>query len=273
MHMTDDGSIGQIGNGLRDCVYGAAIGDALGVPYEFKIRGLFRCKGMVEGGTHGQPAGTWSDDTALMLATCDSIRVTGRIDIDDMRRRFTDWYRHGAYTPDGAVFDVGGTTARALDSGIGGSDEMDNGNGSLMRIAPLAFCDATEEEVAAVSAITHAHETSTSACIRLVRMLRTLMRNPQGIMFKLRSTYAERTQWSVHSDGFVEHTLDAALWCLASTDGYADCVLRAVNLGHDTDTTACVAGTLAGVAYGFDAIPDEWVSGLRGKDILEKCLF
>ncbi|MBQ3300897.1 MAG: ADP-ribosylglycohydrolase family protein, partial [Eggerthellaceae bacterium] len=72
--------------GLRDAVYGAAVGDALGVPYEFMTRGMFECTGMASGGAHGQPAGTFSDDTSMMLATCDSIRVHRAIDVHDMRK-------------------------------------------------------------------------------------------------------------------------------------------------------------------------------------------
>ena len=74
--------------GLRDAVYGAAVGDALGVPYEFKGRGSFECTGMASGGAHGKSAGTFSDDTSMMLATCDSIRVCGKVDVRDMRERF-----------------------------------------------------------------------------------------------------------------------------------------------------------------------------------------
>mgnify|MGYP004595161463 CR=1 FL=1 len=96
---------------LRDCIYGLAVGDALGVPYEFRPRGTFECTDMVGYGTHGQPAGTWSDDTSMTLATCDSIRELGRIDIADMRNKFVSWIANDGYTIDG-VFDYGGTTAR-----------------------------------------------------------------------------------------------------------------------------------------------------------------
>lgn len=120
---------------LRDCIYGLAVGDALGVPYEFRPRGTFECTDMIGYGTHGQPAGTWSDDTSMTLATCDSIRELGHIDTADMRDKFVSWIARGEYTIDG-VFDYGGTTARALHAGKGSSGECDNGNGSLMRIAP-----------------------------------------------------------------------------------------------------------------------------------------
>ena len=145
---------------LRDCVYGQAIGDALGVPFEFRPRDSYECSDMVGYGTHRQPAGTWSDDTSMALAICDSYRELGRIDTDDIRRRFVSWYRDDAYTCD-KLFDIGNTTILALKRGTGLSGERDNGNGSLMRTVPLAFTSASDDEIRAVSAITHAHRVST----------------------------------------------------------------------------------------------------------------
>lgn len=92
---------------LRDCVYGMAVGDALGVPFEFKPRGSFECIDMVGGGSHNQLAGTWSDDTSMALALCDSYRELGRVDCDDILRRFRAWINDGAYTADGVAFDYG----------------------------------------------------------------------------------------------------------------------------------------------------------------------
>lgn len=254
---------------LRDCIYGLAVGDALGVPYEFRPRGSFECTDMTGYGTHGQPAGTWSDDTSMTLATCDSIRELGCIDTEDMRDKFVSWITNDEYTIDG-VFDYGGTTARALRCGKGGSGERDNGNGSLMRIAPLAFTDATDEEICEVSAITHAHRTSTESCVTFIELLRSAMNGalPEWAL-QLKGIPVQ----DIKSGGFVRDTLKAATWCFVNTDSYEDCVLAAVNLGDDTDTTAAVAGALAGTAYGIDAIPREWVDILRGKELIESCLF
>lgn len=72
------------------------------------------------------------------------------------------------------------------------------------------------------------------------------------------------------SDGYVVHTLEAAIWCLLTTDSYEECVLKAVNLGDDTDTTAAVAGGLAGALYGYDAIPEEWHNSLLRRDYIEE---
>ncbi|WP_256324480.1 ADP-ribosylglycohydrolase family protein [Parafannyhessea umbonata] len=255
---------------LRDCMYGQAVGDALGVPFEFMSRDTFRCTGMTGFGSHDQPAGTWSDDTSMALATCDNIRERGCIDPKDMRRRFESWYRDGAYTVDG-LFDIGGTTERALRDSCGCAGEFDNGNGSLMRILPLAFTSATDDEVRAVSAITHAHRTSTEACVDMVRRARMLAGG--ATVAKVAGAYAGIPRGEVRSGGYVLDTARAALWCLANTSSFGECVLAAVNLGDDTDTTAAVAGGLAGIVYGVDGIPRAWLDGLRGKDVIERCLF
>lgn len=258
---------------LRDCVYGQAVGDALGVPFEFRARGTFECRGMVGNGTHGQPAGTWSDDTSMMLAICDSYRELGRIDVDDIRAKFLLWYREDVYTC-GRLFDIGAATASALRLGHGLCGERDNGNGSLMRTVPLAFTDATDDEVRAVSAITHAHSTSTEACVRMVHAARELIAGatPREVASGCGVSVGKSCS-EILSGGYVLYTFEAALWCLANTRSYADCVLAAVNLGDDTDTTAAVAGALAGIVYGEDEIPAEWLSLLRGKDVIEECLF
>lgn len=258
---------------LRDCVYGQAVGDALGVPFEFRARGTFECTGMVGNGTHGQPSGTWSDDTSMMLAICDSYRELGCIDVDDIRAKFLLWYREDAYTC-GRLFDIGAATASALRLGHGLCGERDNGNGSLMRTVALAFTDATDDEVRAVSAITHAHSTSTEACVRMVHAARELVAGatPREVASGCGVSVGKSCS-EILSGGYVLYTFEAALWCLANTRSYADCVLAAVNLGDDTDTTAAVAGALAGIVYGEDEIPAEWLSLLRGKDVIEECLF
>lgn len=77
----------------------------------------------------------------------------------------------------------------------------------------------------------------------------------------------------IKSGGYVVSTLEAALWAVSTTDNYRDAVLKVVNLGNDTDTVGAVAGGLAGIIYGFEGIPSEWIESLKGKDIIENCLF
>ena len=156
---------------VRGMLYGLAVGDALGVPYEFKGRGTFHCDGMAGHGTHDQPAGTWSDDTAMTLATLHSLIENGwNVDPADLLARYRNWLDAGAYTPDGEVFDCGLTCASAIRSGRGSTGERSQGNGSLMRIAPLAICHQSDEAVRAASAVTHAHPHVMDMCVRQVRL-------------------------------------------------------------------------------------------------------
>lgn len=134
-----------------------------------------------------------------------------------------------------------------------------------MRCLPMAFMDCTSAEVRAVSAITHATDACMDACEKMIRYAARLMceGSPAG----------ESAGGPGGSSGYVWDTYNAAIWCLEHTESYRECVLAAVNLGDDTDTTACVAGGLAGILYGREAIPPEWLATLRGKDAIEACLF
>ena len=270
---------------LADIVYGAAVGDAVGVPYEGFGRDMFFCSGMDGYGSHNQPAGTFSDDTSMMLALCDSIRANdGAIVVDDMRERFRAWLNFGEYTSAPGAFGIGRTTAIALDQGFGMTDERSNGNGSLMRTLPLALTAATDDDVRAVSAITHAHPISEEACVVAVGIARDLVAGktldealaavstPQEELSRV-PYILDYSRDDISSSAYVVSTLEAALWCLGRTSSFEECVLEAVNLGGDSDTTACVAGAFAGIIYGKDAIPAEWLEDLRGKDIIARCLF
>lgn len=261
---------------MRSCIYGLAVGDALGVPYEFCRRNTFECTGMVGDGTHKQYAGTWSDDTSMALCICSSIKRLGYIDVRHIAYMFRRWLEHGDYTCDGRVFDVGMTCKRAISTGVPDKSYDGCGNGSLMRTAPLAMLDPIEPyNIRDVSAITHAHPVAEWSCVALCDILRTI-RNvgtpAKGDLWHRYGYIASRPVEAVKSDGYCEHTLEAALWCFLNTFSYTDCVLAAVNLGDDTDTTAAVAGAIAGVYYGFEAIPPKWVGRLRGKAVIDQCI-
>jgi ADP-ribosylglycohydrolase len=289
---------------------GVAVGDALGVPVEFKERGTFNITNMVGFGTHNQPPGTWSDDTSLTL--CLAASIADGFSLEDTARRFVCWYRDAYMTAGGIVFDVGISTAEAIrriESGVAldrcGCDGVNkNGNGSLIRIAPLVFLivDKPEAErfalTQSVSSITHAHPWSVGACFIYLEYMLQLHAGKDK-----KATYVELQKYfqdsrlnignntlskftrimrrdisflpesEIRSSGFVVDTLEAALWCFLTTDNYRDAVLKAVNLGDDTDTTAAVTGGLAGVYYGVDGIPKEWIDALaRLDDIKALCL-
>jgi ADP-ribosyl-[dinitrogen reductase] hydrolase len=264
-------------------------------------------KEMVGYGTHHQPPGTWSDDSSLLLCSAESLVAHPKFDQQDMGNRFVRWHREKIWTPYGEVFDIGNTTVQALNliakgvrAEVAGLDAVEsNGNGSLMRIIPLALRFAGEpkekllEYVQRASAITHRHARSQMSCAFFSLLVRELILgcspvdsfNRTATVF--REHYQESLYWSVELDhfhsildpdlpnrpesqiassGYVLHTLEASVWSLLTTSSYQECVLKAVNLGGDTDTTGCVAGGLAGVLYGLRSIPQRWLDALARKN-------
>lgn len=266
---------------LKDAIYGLAVGDALGVPFEFKERNSFECTDMIGYGTHNQPEGTWSDDTSMTLATCISIKNKGYADLTDICCQFEKWLFNNAYTPFNEVFDCGNTCYCAIQDKCGQTDEWSNGNGSLMRIIPLAFIkEISDKTIEDVSAITHAHNISKDICVKYIHIAKDLL---DGINLKDAIKKETSNEFfdellkcnedNIISGSYVVDSFKTSLWCLLKTDNYKDCVLKAVNLGHDTDTTAAIAGGLAGIMYGYDNIPKDWIEKLQRKDLIEECLF
>ena len=261
-------------NKVYDGIMGFIVGDALGVPYEFMKRDTFKCTNMVGYGTHNQPPGTWSDDSSMVLATLYSINKRGYIDYDDIMKQFSNWFFNEKFTANGKVFDFGNTTRKALNrykSGIpyyecGCNENFDNGNGGLMRILPLAFFDEyLIEEIETVCALTHNTEKSKFACLTYVEIARNIIKeNDLNDLFF--NSVKKIKRKDIKSDGYVINSLYAALWCFLTTSSYKKCVLKAVNLGNDTDTIAALAGGLAGLKYGVENIPKEWIYKIAKKD-------
>ncbi|MDP4583319.1 MAG: ADP-ribosylglycohydrolase family protein [Verrucomicrobiales bacterium] len=287
---------------------GAAVGDALGVPVEFAGRAA-RINDPVTGmrafGTHHQPAGTWSDDTSMILATITGLLKAGDYDGDAVMKEFVQWFVAAKHTPHGEVFDIGGATRAAIrsyESGVpalecGGESESSNGNGSLMRILPIALAAADEPDLVELastfSSLTHAHERSRFCCAFFCLVVSELTHGQplrEATLFAWevmdrRWTFSpgerhrfeklhpdslfDREEEEIGSSGHVIDTLEAALWVNAQHGDYAAAVLHAVNLGDDTDTTGCVAGALAGILHGIAGIPAEWRETLVKADMLE----
>jgi ADP-ribosylglycohydrolase len=293
-------------------LWGALVGDALGVPVEFMSRERIQqspVTGMRGYGTHNQPPGTWSDDSSMGLCTVESLFAYGRLDLSDLGERFNRWKMHGHWTPHGRVFDIGIATSQALSrfaSGTspelsGGADEYSNGNGSLMRIMPIALwtrgMQSAEvvDHVKAASVITHRHPRSQMACGLYCFLVHELLNGQEPARaldiarahldahyaeppFDRERRHFERIQGSllrslpeedIDASGYVMHTLEASVWCLLNSSSFEEAVLKAVNLGGDTDTTGTVTGGLAGAWFGLDAIPSEWKRALARHDDLE----
>jgi len=291
---------------VKSAFFGVAVGDALGVPVEFKSRETIRknpVTDMTGNGTYNQPAGTWSDDSSLTFCLAEAL--TQEFDLNTIGQNFVKWSSCNFWTARGNVFDVGIATRyaiRRLSDGVqpdlaGDSDEFSNGNGSLMRILPLVFYlfeKPIEERfnlTKQVSSITHRHIRSVIACFYYLEFARQILEEKDKFEI-YRSLQSEITNYltsinskeialfdrllkndidklpeeEIKSSGYVLHTLEASIWCLLTTNSYKEAVLRAVNLGEDTDTTGAVTGGLAGLLYGIDTIPKEWLQKIARYD-------
>ncbi|WP_295155118.1 ADP-ribosylglycohydrolase family protein [uncultured Brachyspira sp.] len=300
-------------NKLKSSILGLSIGDALGVPYEFISRDRMKkypAFDMIGNGTHNKKAGTWSDDTSLTLCLLDSLN-NKEIDYNDIMNKFVLWYDYAYYTADNDTFDIGITTSEAIINyktknidaiNCGMSDEMSNGNGSLMRILPLSFYivkyfngnlfdDNIIKILYNVSSLTHSHKRSLIACviytaiaINLINNIdienaikkslndsREYYKNEEELNYFDRifeSNFKNLSENCIESTGYVVHTLEASIWILLNTNNYKASILKAVNLGNDTDTIEAVTGGLAGLYYGIESIPREWIDILLNKDLI-----
>lgn len=294
----------------KGVIFGHAVGDALGVPVEFQSREQLKknpVTNMREYGTYNQSRGTWSDDTTMTLCTLESIAEKKDIHTDDIMKRFSWWLNNGYMTPHGELFDIGCTTQGAIWQYLHGDrypygayDESSNGNGSLMRIIPVTLFHTFKkqspvkyrDDVHDVSALTHAHIRSVLACGIYDFVLQEIIKNPtmESVKIGLDNAYsvykcieeiktynrlfkhdfALLHENEIKSTGYVVDSLEAAIWCVMNTKSYKECVLKAVNLGDDTDTVGAIAGGLAGALYGYDAIPTEWLNSLVKREMIEK---
>lgn len=295
---------------IKAALLGLAIGDALGVPVEFKSRewlSLNPITDMIGYGTYNQVPGTWSDDSSLTFCLVDSL--CSGYDLKDIADKFIKWKDNAYWTAWNHVFDIGITTSNSINNlkntdnpiDAGAKDEQSNGNGSLMRIIPLAFYTFTMNHnkrykmVKDVASLTHAHIRSIIACfiyveyaIKLINgedkkfaykklqidvsdfFLANYFHNNEIKQFDriIKNDISKYSIDEIKSSGYVIHSLEAAFWCFLNTDSYKDAVLKAVNLGSDTDTIAAITGAVAGIYYGMDNIPNRWLIQLaRNKDI------
>lgn len=296
----------------RGGLLGLLVGDALGVPYEFTpASAIPRPVEMTPPPGFDRtyphvPPGTWSDDGAQALVLLESLQRLGRLDVDDVAHGFVRWQREGYYAVGGAGFDIGVQTADALDriaagepaATAGRTDERANGNGSLMRVLPLALWHhargGSDADVAAdacaQSAITHGHPRSLGCCALYVLWARRLLDGTgvatawddaaaalrplvgADVWSEVAAHVLARVDAPARGSGYVVDSLLAARRLLLTAPDYAGVVRAAVELGDDTDTTAAIAGGLAGIVYGEKAIPRPWRDALRGHDLVDPLL-
>lgn len=277
-------------NRARGALLGLAVGDAIGTTVEFMPRGSFApLTDMVGGGPFDLLPGQWTDDTSMALCLAASLIDTG-FDTQDQMQRYTLWHDEGYMSSNGTCFDVSCTVSDALEQfrhdgdPLAGSSRPNNaGNGSLMRLAPVPiYYQDTPERAIQMSGRQSRTTHQAPECLAACRLLaQALIRALQGttkdevlaplqeampmsnaLMLIAAGGYKTKPESQIKGSGYVVESLEAALWCFWQTDNFKDCVLLAANLGDDADTTAAVAGQLAGAFYGETGIPEPWLKKL-----------
>lgn len=280
----------------RGALLGLAAGDAVGTTVEFKPRGSFEpVTDMLGGGPFHLEPGQWTDDTSMALCLAESLIDRRGHDPADQMRRYVRWMNEGYFSATGECFDIGNTTREQLrrfertgephDPSI---DEHSAANGSLMRLAPVSirWSHAPDEVVAMAAASsrpTHPASRPVDACKVLAAMTAALIRgepwekvsdpgfwthgplHPE-VEAVARGSWRTKSEAEIKGSGYSVAALEAAIWAVADARDFRDAILRSTNLGDDADTTAAIAGQLAGARFGASGIPGYWLEILALRD-------
>lgn len=296
-------------NQYLGAIIGHAVGDAMGFPTEFSKREELLQNPvieMIDSPDVGQPAGSWSDDTAMEIATIDSFIQKKYFDYKDIMDKWVKWISKSEYTPTGVAFDIGRTCLKAIKKFCNGTAPLqcgstsinENGNGSLMRILPVALYayskkldDTSIHKLTnEVSSLTHAHEVSRLGCYIYVQFIICLLKgNTKQEAYKHIQDldYRSFRMDSIHhyarilneqiefqildnikSTGYIVDTLVSAIWIFMNAQHYKEAIIASTNIGGDTDTIGAIVGSMAGIYYGFEDIPSSWLDKLQRKDYL-----
>ena len=280
-------------NRKKGAFYGLAVGDALGAAVEFREQGSFpEVTGYRGNGPHLLGPGQWTDDTSMALALADSLAQGWSK--EDQLARYCNWMQNGKYSVTGHLFDIGTTTRCGLNNFIesgtttNNTNAEDSGNGSIMRLAPvpIKYHNLSNEELAEKaresSETTHGSIFAKDACVYMATVIAALINGESKECLterwwgwedkpELNSTVYEYifSNKGPRGTGFVLESLHAALWAFKTSDSFEEAVLKAVNLGDDSDTTGAVCGQFAGAFWGYDEIPQSLIDGLDKKDMID----
>ena len=289
--------IDDVTDRARGAFVGLAVGDALGAPVEFCQRGRFEpLTGLRTGGKFQMRLGEWTDDTAMALCLADSLLASNGFDALDQMERYWRWGNEGYNSTRDRAFGVGKTVAKAMARFLktkepfsGSTDPRSAGNGSIMRLAPVVLFylsdrDRTIHYASESSRITHQATEAIEACVVLAHVLLSCIhrRTDKPHLFDaldaqitspalqalIDRRYMTKSASEIQGSGYVVESLEAALWAFETTNSFELAVLKAANLGDDSDTTAAVCGQIAGAYYGYSAIPDTWLQALFEHDRL-----
>ena len=286
------------------CLVGLAVGDAVGTTLEFKTPGTFEpLDDMEGGGPYRLQPGQWTDDTSMALCLAESLVTCEGFNASHQMGLYVRWWREGYLSSTGCCFDIGNTVKDALKryqqtefAMMGSTDPMSAGNGSLMRLAPVAMFFAADPELAIrlcgeSSRTTHGARTCIDACRYFGGLIVGALRGatkeellserycPVVGLWERAPLCAEIDEIATGSfkrleppdivgSGYVVKSLEAALWAFYRSETFEEGCLKAANLGNDADTTAAIYGQIAGAFYGMDGIPSGWREKLADRELI-----
>lgn len=295
---------------LKGCMFGLAIGDAMGAPVEFKKRGTFKpISEYRSGGKFRLNIGEWTDDTAMALCLAQSLIDCQRFNPYDQMEKYLEWMECGYMSCTGKAIGLGTITMRTLirykrnrQPYTDICHEKFSGNGSLMRLAPICifYADDIDDAVhfaSLSSATTHGSTIAIDACRYFAYLVTHLLQGAEKeeifsyqFMKNLRSyfkgsplhesldsiirgCFKNKSKKGIVSSGYVVHSLEAALWSFYHSETFEEAILNAVNLGDDADTVGAITGQIAGAYYSYDTIPDKWVNDLNQFELIESITY
>ena len=291
---------------IQGGIFGVAIGDALGVPIEFRKRNTFEkvtdfqyCQ------TFKLNPGEWSDDTSMTLCLAHSLITQKGFNLKNQTEQYIKWFLDGFMSHNGKAIGIGYTTLLSLTLYIKTkkiytilTDEKYSGNGSLMRVLPVILFFAHDIEKAVYysgesSKNTHGSQIAIDACRYFAYIICKIIHGTTKEEIKskefkqqtidffnkkplhkkvekiIEGEYFEKNTDEIKSTGYVVDTLESALWSFITTDNFETALLKAVNLGDDADTVGSITGQIAGVYYGYNQIPNRWTKNIAKKEWLK----
>ena len=288
-------------NKLQGAFIGLAIGDAFGTTLEFAERDEYpKLTTIVGGGPFNLKPGQWTDDTSMALCLAESLIDCKGFNPIDQLERYSKWYRFGYNSSTGICFDIGNTTREAIErfeetneAYCGSTHHRTAGNGSIMRLAPIAikYWQNTNELIkyaALSSKTTHAAKEAVQASVVLALFLqgifqakhkdelfstefaKSIISKIDDISPKLEAvvlgSYKIKSRNEISSSGYVIDTLEAALWSFYNGKTFSEVIILAVNLAEDADTVGAVTGQIAGAYYGYGKEMKKWAENIYKKD-------
>ena len=269
---------------------GLHVGDSLGASLEFdspRDENNLHTE-MIGGGAFDWRAGEPTDDTEMMLCLLRSLsKNRGYLHIQDVASHYLNWYQSNPK-------DIGNatrTSLKLLAHGIDPSEsgqisENSQGNGGLMRAAPLALFNFSHDQIKSECAITHAHPMCLLCNVVFVECLKDLLNQKRkdevyekaldfinlhsSLLHKNWSSIPNLKKEEVYTDGFVIESLIFSFWAFYSTTSFEEALITIVNRGGDSDTTGAITGALCGAFYGASAIPERWLTTIKKRNEIEQ---